>query len=192
MDNQKLGFSTHTVNLTRSALKQMISVVQGLQKLSENVNYPLLLSKLTDAVLIDPRHYSVLMGYDFHLDETGQAKLIEVNTNAGGLWFACQSCEQNAKTFPAKLAKKLLDTFLNEYKLFCQNNNARPQLIAIIDQQPQAQFLYPEMQIFASLFIQAGIKTVIIDPSEIDEKKPDYIFRGNTLILFTIGIVTFI
>ena len=33
---------------------------------------------------IDHGTHSVCMGYDFHLDETGP-KLIEINTNAGGL-----------------------------------------------------------------------------------------------------------
>jgi len=79
MDNQELGVSPYYVNLPRKALRQMIYVVRDLQKLSEN------------HARIPIGHHSMLMGYDFHLDAFGQAKLIEVNTNAGGIWFACRS-----------------------------------------------------------------------------------------------------
>lgn len=76
MDNQQFGISPYIVNLPRSALKQMIAVVRGLQNLSEN---PLYLNKLAGVqgnVLVDSKHYSVLMGYDFHLSESQQVKLI--------------------------------------------------------------------------------------------------------------------
>ncbi|TXK97227.1 hypothetical protein BMR02_10375 [Methylococcaceae bacterium HT1] len=183
MEIQQHGISPYTVNLSTSALKQMINVVRDLQNLSETPNYPLSLPKLPEIAQIESGHYSVLMGYDFHIDDSQQVKLIEVNTNAGGLWYAAQCYQPEAKHFPRKLANKLLDTFLQEYRLFCQDQNALPQLIAIIDHAPEQQFLYPEMQVFASLFKQAGIKTVIIDPSQIETKEAGLYYQEQAIDL---------
>ena len=183
MENQQSGISPYTVNLSRSALKQMIAVVHSLQNLCDSKRYPARLPELPDAARINIRHYSVLMGYDFHITEEQQVKLIEVNTNSGGLWLASRCYEPNAEQFPEKLAIKLLHTFIYEYRLFCQDQKARPQLIAIVDQQPELQFLYPEMQVFAKLFQQAGIKTVIIDPSKIDVKETGLYFKGQRIDL---------
>ena len=183
MDNQQHGISPYTVNLSTSALKQMINVVRDLQNLSETPNYPLFLPKLPETAQIEPGHYSVLMGYDFHIDDAQQVKLIEVNTNAGGLWYAAQCYQPDAKHYPKKLADKLLDSFLQEYRLFCQDQNALPQLIAIIDHTPEQQFLYPEMQVYARLFKQAGIKTVIVDPSQLETKGTGLYYQGLTVDL---------
>ncbi len=184
MDNQELGVSPYCVNLPRKALKQMIYVVRDLQKLSENSAYPTLLSGLESHARIPIKHYSVLMGYDFHLDESsGQVKLIEVNTNAGGVWFASRSYDRHIKQFPDKLGKAILASFLNDYRLFCKQPTARPQLVAIIDQMPERQFLYPEMQVFATLFEQAGIKTVIIDPSDIDAQGANLYYQHQRIDL---------
>ena len=183
MDTQQHGISPYTVNLSTRALKQMINVVRDIQNLSENPNYPLLIPKLPETAKIEPGHYSVMMGYDFHIDDSQQVKLIEVNTNAGGLWFAAQSYYPGAEHFPKKLADKLLNSFLQEYRLFRQDNNARPKLIAIIDHQPRQQFLFAEMQVFARLFEQTAIKTVIIDPSQIEEKDTRMCYQGQVIDL---------
>ena len=183
MDNQQNGISPYTVKLSTDVLKQMINVVHDLQNLSENPEYPLLLPQLPETAQIDSRYYSVLMGYDFHIDDSQQVKLIEVNTNAGGLWFAVRCYLPNAQKFPDKLATKLLSTFIDEYRLFRQNSNALPELIAIIDQHPQQQFLFPEMQVFAHLFKQAGIKTVIIDPSQVEVKDTRLYYQDQAIDL---------
>lgn len=183
MENLQKGISPYTVNLSSNALKQMINVVHELQQLSEHPDYPLLLPELPANAQIEPDHFSVLMGYDFHIDDSHQVKLIEVNTNAGGLWFAAQSYQPDITQFPEKLADKLLTTFLQEYRLFCQNKKALPQLIAIIDHQPKEQFLYPEMQVFAKLFEQAGIKAVIIDPNQIETKNERLYYQQQAIDL---------
>lgn len=183
MENQQHGISPHTVQLPFHCLKQMIQLVRDLQNLSENPAYPPLLNNLPENALVDPGYFSVLMGYDFHIDETQQVKLIEVNTNAGGLWYAARSYAPDAQHFPKKLADKLLSTFLQDYRLFRQDNNAQPQLIAIIDHQPEQQFLYPEMQVFAKLFQQAGINTIIVDPAELKINDSKLCYQNQTIDL---------
>ncbi|RLA24728.1 MAG: hypothetical protein DRQ62_04625 [Gammaproteobacteria bacterium] len=183
MDNQQHGISPYTVDLSAKALKQMINVVRDLQKLSENPQYPLTLPELPKTAQVDSGYFSVLMGYDFHIDDSQQVKLIEVNTNAGGLWFAAQSDQPGTQQFPERLATKLMHTFVQEYRLFRQDNNAQPKLIAIIDHKPDEQFLFPEMHVFARLFEQSGINVVIIDPSQVKVKGTRLYFQEQAIDL---------
>ncbi|MCF7971860.1 MAG: hypothetical protein K9L22_11945 [Methylococcaceae bacterium] len=183
MDNQHPGISQHTVNLSRHALKQMIRVVHDLQNLSENPLYPSKLSKLAGIAQVHAQNYSVLMAYDFHVTDTQEVKLIEVNTNAGGLWLACGIEYPSKQPLPEKLARQLLSTFIQEYQLFIQNVQAKPKLIAIVDQLPEQQFLYPEMQGFVQLFKQAEIDCIITDPSEITANNSALYYKGQHIDL---------
>ena len=59
MDNQQLGVSPYTVNLSRTALKQMIAIVRSLQNLSENTEYLRRLDNIQENALVDMKHYAV-------------------------------------------------------------------------------------------------------------------------------------
>ncbi len=183
MNSLPLGVSPYSVNLPLHALKKMIRVVRDLQALSEQTSYIQQLDDLPPSAQLSISHFSVMMGYDFHLTEEQQVKLIEVNTNTGGLGFACQSLPNPTPLFTDKIAQKLLANFLNEYRLFHQDNTATPKLIAIIDEQPERQFLYAEMQQFQQLFEQAGIKTVIIDPSDLTSQAGQLYFENQHIDL---------
>jgi len=180
---QQHGISPYCATLPLATLKQMIHVVRDLHLLSQHKAYPHLLPTLNPAASLEIAYDSVLMGYDFHITEDKQAKLIEVNTNAGGLWLANQSHSPNSTPFSNGLTRKLLDSFLQEYRLFAQQSQARPKLIAIIDQSPETQFLYPEMQLFMQLFQQANIRCVIIDPSQITHKNSVLYYQDQAIDL---------
>jgi len=158
--------SPYPVALQRKDLRLMIKLARLLHKLSENRVYQALLADdLTETARLNPGHYSVMMGFDFHLTETGP-KLIEVNTNAGGFWFACLAANPWGQDFDGRIGERLLASFLTEYALF-KGAAGRPTTLAIIDEHPESQFLYPEMQAFASLFKRAGINAVIADPGQL-------------------------
>lgn len=170
MNHPNYPVSSHHVELARKDLRQMIRVARLLYRLSENTAYQALIqAELPASALMNPGHYSVMMGYDFHLDTSGP-RLIEVNTNAGGLWLACLSADSNALTFPDRVGRALLNSFMSEFALFSQNANARPAFIVILDDHPETQFLYPEMQVFERLFRQAGIDAVIAAPESLSAK----------------------
>ena len=114
-----------------------------------------------------------LMGYDFHITPAGP-QLIEVNTNAGGAFLnavlarAQRTCcaagdspteEATAATFSANI----LNMFLKEWRL--QRGSGAPKLLAIIDDAPEQQHLYPEFQLAKALLEQNGLETVIADAS---------------------------
>jgi hypothetical protein len=119
---------------------------------------------------------SVFMGYDFHLGEAGP-RLIEINTNTGGallngaLARAQRACCEQIRPFLRPTAtletldERWLDDFLADWAL--QGRSGRPARVAIVDEHPSAQYLYPEFQLFRHLFRNAGIDAVICDPVEL-------------------------
>lgn len=113
----------------------------------------------------------VFMGYDFHLQnynlndaenaENIIPKLIEINTNAGGAFL--NLCLLNAyyKNDEAnKLANEFIEMFKNEFAIF-NNNQKTLQTIAIVDENPKEQFLYPEFEICQKILEKNNIHTII-------------------------------
>lgn len=132
----------------------------------------------------------VFMGYDFHVTESDFG-LIEINTNAGGAMLnslmaraqrAC--CPEVAGLVPPPaqaegFESSIVAMFRQEWALAGRD---RPlHRIAIIDEEPANQYLYPEFMLFKKLFEDHGIETVITDPS-------DLILRSGTLWLGDLSI----
>ena len=117
----------------------------------------------------------VFMGYDFHMSEQGP-KLIEINTNAGGALLNAALANAQIKccrveNIPLPLLKTDLEAefmamFLHEWAL--QREDKPLKVIAIIDENPKQQFLYPEFVMAQRLFEKAGLTAVIADPSELE------------------------
>jgi hypothetical protein len=111
----------------------------------------------------------VFYGYDFHLNASG-AHLIEINTNAGGgflnaLLLASQQqlalpgVQTAAVDFPADFAAM----FRAEWRAL--RGNAPLRTLAIVDEQPEQQYLYPEFLLAQRWLEAAGIRTFIADPA---------------------------
>jgi hypothetical protein len=120
----------------------------------------------------------VFFGYDFHV-AAGGFGLIEINTNAGGAMLnavlaraqrACCPAVQEMVPTPATadaLEHRIVAMFRREWAL-SHSKNARPlRSIAIVDEQPAQQYLYPEFLLFQQLFQHHGLQAVIADPSEL-------------------------
>ncbi|WP_184081795.1 hypothetical protein [Sphingobium subterraneum] len=114
------------------------------------------------------------MGYDFHLASDGP-KLIEVNTNAGGAFLnallagaqrACCPEDRFAVRAPTEsdFAERVARMFVAEWQR--QRSKGRPALIAIVDDMPEKQHLYPEFQLAQDLLEKQGIRAVIVDPAQ--------------------------
>jgi hypothetical protein len=122
----------------------------------------------------------VFLGYDFHLGATGP-QLIEINTNAGGgllnaLLARAQKacCDDVEALLPGDLAGDtpehlFLEMFRAEWRAFAATVGASDTVkrIAIVDEAPLTQYLYPEFVLFKRLFEHAGIEAVICDPQEL-------------------------
>jgi hypothetical protein len=118
----------------------------------------------------------VFFGYDFHLDH-GRLGLIEINTNAGGAMLnavlaraqrsCCAAMDAMVPTRAdvARFEQRLVDMFHREWRLA---GHTRPlHSIAIVDEAPEQQYLYPEFLLFQRLFERHGLRAVIADPAEL-------------------------
>ncbi|MDI1230721.1 MAG: hypothetical protein PSU93_06195 [Methylobacter sp.] len=134
-----------------------------------------------DTAQFMPKAHGVFFGYDFHLSPKGP-QLIEINSNAGGALVnailaraqiaCCASTEINAAMHP-DLEQVFMAMFVEEWQA---ERGLQPlHSIAIIDENPQGQFMLPEFLLFKKLFEQHPIKTVICDPAELD-------YRNGTLM----------
>lgn len=118
----------------------------------------------------------VFLGYDFHLSPQG-VQLIEINTNAGGallnthLARAQTACCQDmawasaANHQLANLEHTFFEMFMSEWR--SQRGSAPLHRIAIIDDDPNSQYLQPEFQLFQQLFQSFGVDAVVIDAREL-------------------------
>lgn len=116
------------------------------------------------------------MGYDFHITPEGP-RLIEVNTNAGGGFLnaflaraqrgCCGQALSPLEIEPAAaVGARIVQMFVDEWRL--QRGNGKPKLIAIVDDAPEQQHLYPEFRLAKAMLEDNGIKTVIADASELE------------------------
>jgi len=127
----------------------------------------------------EPGAIGVLMGYDFHVGPEGP-KLIEINTNAGGALInvfvaraqkAC--CPEIESVYPGPtegqdICTTFLDSFRQEWRR--QKGDAPLTTVAIVDNDPQAQYLFPEFVLFERLFQRHGIAAVIASPRSLEHR----------------------
>jgi len=116
-----------------------------------------------------PKAHGVFFGYDFHLSPKGP-QLIEINSNAGGallnaILIRAQTSGMNIAT-PQNPEQAFSAMFVEEWQ--AERDQQPLHSIAIIDENPAAQFMLPEFLLFKKLFEQNHINTVICDPSELD------------------------
>ncbi|WP_295995039.1 hypothetical protein [Rugamonas sp.] len=118
----------------------------------------------------------VFYGYDFHLRGDTLA-LIEINTNAGGAMLnaamakAHRSCCLSAPALAAAIASgaALEDSIFKMFEAeWASSMHQRPlRTVAIVDEAPEQQYLYPEFILFQRLFEKFGVRAVIASPSEL-------------------------
>ena len=129
-------------------------------------------------------------GYDFHLDQD-RLGLIEINTNAGGAMLnavlarahrAC--CAATGAMVPtlagvAAFEQSIVEMFRHEWQL--AGHTRRLATIAIVDEDPQQQYLYPEFLLFQKLFERHGLRAAIADPAAL-EWRDGMLWNGETAI----------
>jgi hypothetical protein len=117
----------------------------------------------------------IFMGYDFHITPDGP-RLIEINTNAGGAFVAAllgraqRACcaevgEALAPTTDHDFDAAVVGMFEEEWRR--QRGGGRPAYVAIVDDAPEAQYLYPEFVLAKRLLEAHGIAALIADPRDL-------------------------
>ncbi|HRP75365.1 MAG TPA: hypothetical protein PK725_13025 [Rhodocyclaceae bacterium] len=172
-------FSARPVLLSHAHIARMAEVVEAVESVVALPAYREHVLAVSPAIA---RHdpggaRSVFFGYDFHVTEAGFG-LIEINTNAGGAMLnavlaraqrAC--CAEMAKWVPtlarvSALEESIVAMFREEWSRSGHDRALRT--IAIVDELPEEQYLYPEFLLFQQLFQRHGLNAVIVDPSALD------------------------
>jgi hypothetical protein len=178
-------FSARPVFISRDQSDRIEEVVRSLE-------YVIRLPAYREVILADAAEIAkigthgargVFFGYDFHPDGANLG-LIEINTNAGGAMLnaAMARAHRTCCLDDVQLAQAALsgDMFEDEIVQMFKSEwafarRAAPlRTIAIVDTQPQQQYLYPEFLLFQRLFAQNDITAVIADPGEL-------VFRDSAL-----------
>ena len=170
-------FAALPVFVSRQHVDEMAGVIRAVEEV-------IALPACREAVLAwapgiarhDPGAAGAFMGYDFHLGADGP-RLIEINTNAGGallnaiLARAQRACCKEIEALvsgpmPAKdLERTLFDMFVAEWRR--SGRAGLPKRVAIVDDAPEQQFMYPEFLLFAQLFRRFGIGAEVRAPEQL-------------------------
>ncbi|SMB28424.1 conserved protein of unknown function [Sterolibacterium denitrificans] len=174
-------FSDSTVFVGEENIQRMAALIAAVESV---VRLPVyaghVLAHAPESARHVPRAHGVFLGYDFHLPAApgGWPQLIEINTNAGGgllnalLARARRACCDSVDTLlPGRVAgaapeQLFMEMFLAEWRISRPGEVLRS--IAIVDETPALQYLYPEFILFRQLFERHGLEAVICDPRELE------------------------
>jgi hypothetical protein len=140
-----------------------------------------------------------LMSYDFHVTAIGP-RLIEVNTNAGGAFLnaalaraqrtCCAEAHVPFEISPTQdFGSKIVDMFMDEWRR--QRGSGHPTMIAIVDDAPQDQYLFPEFRLAKALLEKFGFETAIADAKELLLDEQTLLFGGRPIDLVYNRLVDF-
>lgn len=179
-------FAEVAVFVSDSMIQQQQRLISAIEKVIALPAYQQrVLSYAPSSVAFVPKAWGVFLGYDFHLTANG-SQLIEINTNAGGALLNALLI-RSQKTIHSELNTRCMDdpetAFIAMFHAEWQAERGQQPLrsIAIVDEQPTAQFLLPEFILFQKLFEQHNIKTVICDPAELSYRD-DGVWYGDLQI----------
>jgi hypothetical protein len=170
-------FSATAVFISREQFNRIAVMIAAVESVVGLPGYrESALARAPRIVQLDPGPRGVFLGYDFHLTSHGP-QLIEINTNAGGallnavLARSQQACcrEMVSEFEPTADLNNLEQIF---FKMFSeewrrQRGEALLGRVAIVDDDPAGQYLYPELRLFERLFARFGAKAVIAGACEL-------------------------
>lgn len=112
------------------------------------------------------KELGVFYGYDFHLNAQG-AQLIEINTNAGGAFLNALLIESQGgvNSASSSLEQNFMAMFRHEWRRVRDDTSLKT--VAIVDERPESQYLYPEFLLAKQMFERAGMAVHVADPSDL-------------------------
>ena len=156
-------FATVPLFVTASELREMKEVVAAVEQTVKQPGWQM------PAETAPFFTRGVFYGYDFHLNDQG-VHLIEINTNAGGGFLnALLLDSQRDADLPgeAVASKDIWQDFIEMFRSEWRSARGDVPLktVAIVDEQPVSQYLFPEFLLAQHMFERAGIKAYIADPA---------------------------
>ncbi len=169
-------YSAHPVFVSGERMRQMGRVIAAVESVVALPAYrELVLGRSPQIAAHATGARGVFYGYDFHVAQD-RLGLIEVNTNAGGAMLnavlgrahkAC--CAPVAPWGPSaagaeRFEQAMVDMFRAEWRLAGRPGPLRT--LAIVDDNPGDQYLYPEFLLSQRLFERHGLRALIADPRD--------------------------
>lgn len=165
-------FASSAVFVSHAQFARMTAIVSAIEQVVAVPAYrAAALARAPAIAKLDFGPRGAFTGFDFHLAAQGP-QLIEINTNSGGALLnaalvraqrACCREMLDAAFESATEIEKLDATFVamfgEEWRL--QRGAAPLHRVAIVDDAPVGQYLYPEFLLFERLFAHAGIEDVV-------------------------------
>jgi hypothetical protein len=190
-------FSESNFFLRRSHLKEIEKLIQDIEALVAKTEKSKSFKHGINTE-IKPTNPGFLLAYDFHITED-QPYLIEINSNPGGFILSTISSHHHAvccsNLYNGNLVelpiytKDIRDTvckiILNEWVTSRPNglDSNLPRGIAIVDSNPELQFLYPEFLMYQNIFQSLKIPTYILDPKDLTEIDGNLFYKENPIDL---------
>ncbi len=172
-------FSDAVVSLPAEDYAQITAFVQSVMALVSMPTYTTAVGVRQGEPIV-PMPPGVCLGFDFHMGGPSP-QLIEINTNAGGgllvttlerAW-GWQRSADDAETM-------LLQMFADEWAAW---QCGRPlSCIALVDEAPEQQYLYPEFVRWQKLFEAAGIHCLVCAPEALRCDDDGRLWHGETPI----------
>ena len=155
------AFSATPVFVSAGQARAMTSIIQAIESVVSLPEYQKrALARAPDIARLDPGPRGVFLGYDFHLDPGG-ALLV------AALAQAQRACCTEAEPFLAssgntgQIEHGIVEMFRTEW---CRSRGDQTLArIAIVDDAPAEQYLYPEFLLFRALFERHHLEAVIAD-----------------------------
>ena len=175
-DSHEHLFATSPVFVGQPSLERMQSVVASVEEVVQTARFQDAAMTWAPAIArFDSGSRVGLLSYDFHLATSGP-RLIEINTNPGGAFLnavlgrfqqLCCNEGEGVPTAPVGVVaeQSLLNTFSSEWRM--QRGDTPLRVVAIVDEVPARQYLYPEFLLVAELLRRRGVDAVVCDPSEL-------------------------
>lgn len=155
-------FASAAVMLSDAARAEMLAQIAAIEAAAALPAFQALTLARAGLPAIPPqsRTRGLVLGYDFHITPDGP-RLIEVNTNAGGAFLAANLGAGDC----ARRKVELSAMFLKEWQ--AAGREGRPRTIVILDEDPETQFLYPDMCAARDLLAASGITALVAAPADL-------------------------
>jgi len=170
-------FSALPVYVSRRHIEQVANVVAAIEAVSASSAYQFaVMSWAPEIAKFDPGSPGGLLGVDFHIGPNGP-RLIEINTNPGGallnalLGQAQNACMPELTVAPTEIGQveeTVLHAMQTEWNL--QRGTEPLGFLAIVDESPKQQYLYPEFVLYRELFRRHGYRAEICGPEALVPK----------------------
>lgn len=193
-------FSNTPVFLSADEIGEMLRIVRAIEAAVALPAYRNAVLSWGPAIAgCDHGPLGAFMGYDFHLTDDGP-RLIEVNTNAGGAFLnallvrAQRACCAEVDTALGRSGAGEFETavmrmFGNEWRL--QRKSSTLRRVAIIDDRPEEQYLYPEFLLAQRLFVRHGIEACVADAERLRFEDGQLLLNGEPVDLVYNRLVDF-